>query len=66
MSWGVQPEPSDDAERRALLQALEQLLAEEDATAPGGYASPWWRSGLDSLGRPSGEESWRDPRIVEP
>ena len=49
MAWSVHPEPSDETERRALLAALNQALADERNGAQAD-ASPWWRSGLDDLG----------------
>jgi hypothetical protein len=65
VTWSVQPEPTDEAERKALLEALELALAEEqDGSA---YGGPWWRSGLDDLGgSPAAQESWREPGVVEP
>ena len=48
MTWSIQPEPSDEAERLALLAALEQALAEEQAGANGRVTS-WWRSGFDDF-----------------
>jgi hypothetical protein len=65
VTWSVQPEPSDEGERRALLAALEQALAEDQDGSP--YSRPWWRSGLDDLGgRPTAEEPWGEPGVVEP
>ena len=66
MTWNVQPEPADENERRALLVALEQGLA-EDEVAGEGYASAWWRAGLEDLGgSPRAEQPWSDPGVVEP
>lgn len=66
MTWSVDPEPSDETERRALLVALDQTLADEQNGARA--VSAWWRSGLDDLGLggPAAEQSWREPGIVEP
>jgi hypothetical protein len=49
VTWSVHPEPSDETERRALLAALGQALAEEQNGAQAN-ASPWWRAGLEDLG----------------
>jgi hypothetical protein len=66
VTWSVHPEPSDQTERRALLAALGQALAEEQNGAQAN-ASPWWRAGLEDLGgRPAAEQSWREPGVVEP
>jgi hypothetical protein len=68
VTWSVQPEPGDEAERKALLSALEQVLAEDDR-GPAGYASPWWRSGLEDLRlgwSPAAEQPGREPGVVEP
>lgn len=66
MTWSVQPEPSDESERRALLAALEQALAEEEVGAQA-FAGAWWRAGLEDLGGgPRAEQPWRDPGVVEP
>jgi hypothetical protein len=43
MGWEVTPEPADDAERDALVQAADEAL---DGDRP----SFWWSSGLDDLG----------------
>jgi hypothetical protein len=65
VTWSVQPEPTNESERRALLLALEQALV-EDEVAGEGYASAWWRAGLDDLsGSPAAEQPWRDPGVVE-
>jgi hypothetical protein len=65
VTWSVQPEPADESERQALLAALEQAL-EEDEVAGEGYASAWWRAGLDDLGGgPAAQEPWGDPGVVE-
>jgi hypothetical protein len=66
MTWSVQPEPSDEAERRVLVAAVEQALAE----AGGGnvaYATPWWRAGLEDLlgGGSAAEQPGSEPRVVE-
>ena len=66
MTWSVQPEPTDESERRALLAALEQALAEEEVGAQAS-AGAWWRAGLEDLGGgPRAEQPWRDPGVVEP
>jgi hypothetical protein len=66
VTWNVQPEPTDENERRALLVALEQALV-EDEVAGEGYASAWWRAGLEDLGGGARtEQPWRDPGVVEP
>jgi hypothetical protein len=69
--WSVQPEPSDEVERDALIAALERALAEEE-TAATGQPSAWWRSGFDDLGgfglgwSPAAEKPRGEPRVVEP
>lgn len=66
MTWNVQPEPADENERRALLVALEQALAEDEAAGEG-YAGAWWRAGLEDLGGgPRAEQPWSDPGVIEP
>jgi hypothetical protein len=66
VTWSVQPEPDDEAQRDALIAALERALAEEEAAASG-VDSAWWRSGLDTLGgSPASEKPWGEPRVVEP
>jgi hypothetical protein len=67
VSWTVQPEPPDEAERAALLRALEEALG-EDGAGPAGYSSRWWRAGLADveLGGSAPEEPGREPRVVEP
>ncbi|HEX7254591.1 MAG TPA: hypothetical protein VF236_01560 [Gaiellaceae bacterium] len=65
MSWSVQPEPADEAERAALIAALERALAEEQAAASG-QVSAWWLSGFDDLGADSAAEPRGEPRVVEP
>ena len=68
MTWNVQPEPGDEAERQALLSALKAALV-EDERGGAGYASPWWRSGLEDLGlggSPAPEQPGREPGVVEP
>jgi hypothetical protein len=71
VTWSVHPEPSDETERRALLAALSQALAEEQDGAQAN-ASPWWRAGLEDLDLgglswgPAAEQSWREPGVVEP
>ena len=60
MDWQVTPEPRDDAEREALLQAAEEAV---DGDRP----SVWWSSGLEDLGwGPAPEEAWRQSGAVEP
>ena len=60
MDWQVTPEPRDDAEREALLQAAEEAV---DGDRP----SVWWSSGLEDLGGGSAaEEAWRHSGVVEP
>lgn len=60
MDWLVTPEPSDDNERRALVQAAEEA---EDGDPP----SAWWRSGLEELGGgPAPQQTWRQAGVVEP
>ena len=66
MTWNVQPEPTDETERRALLAALEEALSAmpERETGPG---TRWWRSGFDELGGgPAPQQAWSQPRVVEP
>jgi hypothetical protein len=62
VEWEVSPEPRDDGERAALLQAAERTFARE-------ADSRWWRSGFDDLdglgGGPAAEQSWRDPGVIE-
>ena len=68
MTWSVQPEPGDEAEREALLSALERVLAEEERDSTGS-ASPWWRSGLEDLGlsgSSASQQAGREPGVVEP
>ena len=66
MTWSVQPEPSDETERQALLDALDRALAEDENGARG-FLSAWWRSGLEELGGgPAAEQPWREPGVVEP
>jgi hypothetical protein len=65
VTWSIQPEPSDETERRALLAAAERALADEQGSPA--YAAGWWRAGFDDLGRgPAAEQSWREPGVVEP
>ncbi|HEY6585098.1 MAG TPA: hypothetical protein VIZ29_09645 [Gaiellaceae bacterium] len=45
MDWQVTPEPADEAEREALVQAADEAL-DGDGDRP----SAWWSSGLDDLG----------------
>lgn len=60
VSWEIQPEPADAAEREALLTAAEQALAAEGE-------SVWWRSGLDDLGGgPATKQAWSGAGVVEP
>jgi hypothetical protein len=47
VTWRVNPEPSDETEKRALLAALDQALDEENGADP--RASAWWRAGFDDL-----------------
>jgi hypothetical protein len=57
----IKPEPSD-AERRAILRALQ-----EPRTVPVAYESRWRAASLDDLRDGSlAEESGSDARIVEP
>lgn len=66
MSWSVQPEPTDELERRALLAALERALAEEEVGAQA-YTGAWWRAGFEELGGgPAAQQTWREPGVVEP
>ena len=71
MTWSVQPEPSDETERRALLAALDQALTEEQGGAEA-HATRWWRSGFEDFGvgglggGPAAEQLWREPGVVEP
>jgi hypothetical protein len=66
MSWSVQPEPTDETERRALLEALRRALVEE-AGGASAYATPWWRSGFEDLrGGAASEQPWGESRVVEP
>jgi hypothetical protein len=66
VTWSVHPEPRDEAEREALLAALDQALAEEQSGA-NGHATAWWRAGFDDLsGGPTAEQAWREPGVVEP
>jgi hypothetical protein len=62
VEWDVSPEPRDDAERAALLQAAELAFAMD-------AESRWWRSGFDDLdglgGGPAAEQPWSDPSVVE-
>src|SRR3712207_2101028 len=44
MTWSVHPEPTDEVERAALLDAVERALP-ADAASPLGR-SRWWRAGL--------------------
>lgn len=60
MSWEIQPEPADAAERDALLSAAEEALAGEDESA-------WWRSGFEDLGGSSApQQAWSGPGVIEP
>jgi hypothetical protein len=66
VTWSVRPEPADEAERDALIAALERALAEEERAA-GGQPSAWWRSGFDDLGGgPAAKKPWGEPRVIEP
>lgn len=78
MTWSLQPEPTDEAERRVLLATAEQALAEAGSGSVA-YATPWWRAGLDDLsggfggdsvepalgGGSVAEQPRREPRVVE-
>jgi hypothetical protein len=46
VTWSVHPDPGGGTERKALVAAVEQALAEEQGDAPA-YAGRWWRAGLD-------------------
>ena len=60
MGWEVTPEPADDAERGALVQAADEAL---DGDRP----SSWWSSGFDDLGgSPAPQQAWGDSGVVEP
>jgi hypothetical protein len=60
MDWQVTPEPADEAEREALVQAADEAL-------DGGQRSAWWSSGLDDLGGgPAPQQAWRQSGVVEP
>ena len=60
MSWEIQPEPADAAERDALLSAAEEALAGKDESA-------WWRSGFEDLGGSSApQQAWSGPGVIEP
>ena len=62
MDWQVTPEPADEAEREALVQAADEAL-DGDGDRP----SAWWSSGLDDLGgSPAPQQAWREARVVEP
>ncbi len=63
MSWTIRPEPTDEHERQALLEALEQALGDDRGPA---YAARWWRSGFDELRGGAPEEPWSQPCVVEP
>ena len=45
MNYQITPEPTPE-QRKALMQALERLLAGEDLRAPAPYRSPWRLEGL--------------------
>lgn len=68
MTWAVQPEPADEAERSALLRALEEALGQDAAGAtPSPNSSRWWRSGLADLSRGAApQELGREPGVIEP
>lgn len=67
MSWVVQPEPTDGAERSALLRALEEALGDDGAARAPEYESRWWRAGLADLGGGLAPEELRsEPGVVEP
>jgi hypothetical protein len=60
VGWEVRPEPIDPDERAALLEAAEQLLADE-------HESAWWRSGFDDLGGgPAPKQAWSGSGVIEP
>jgi hypothetical protein len=62
MDWQVTPEPADEAEREALVQAADEAL-----DGNGDRPSAWWSSGLDDLGGgPAPQQAWREARVVEP
>lgn len=59
VSWEIQPEPVDSAERDALLLAAQRALADE-------VESAWWRSGFEDLGGgPAPEQAWSGAGVVE-
>jgi hypothetical protein len=61
VSWEVQPPLGEGEVQAALLEAVEQVLGEEE------MGSVWWRSGLEDLGGgPAPKQAWRDTGIVEP
>jgi hypothetical protein len=61
VSWEVQPPLGEGEVQAALLEAVEQVLGEEE------MGSVWWRSGLEDLGGgPAPKQAWRDAGIVEP
>ena len=65
MTWSVQPEPTDETERQALMAALEQALS-DGTNAATVSATRWWRSGFDELGGgPAPEQAWRESGVVE-
>jgi hypothetical protein len=60
MDWEVTPEPADQAEREALVQAADEAL-------DGARRSLWWSSGLEDLGGgPAPQQPWSHPGVVEP
>jgi hypothetical protein len=61
VSWEVQPPLGEGEVQAALLEAVEQVLGEEE------MGSVWWRAGLEDLGGgPAPKQAWRDTGIVEP
>ena len=65
MTWSVEPEPTDEAELQVLIAAVEHALAEAVGGDPG-YATPWWRAGLEDLRRgPVAEQPGSEPRVIE-
>jgi hypothetical protein len=60
VTWEISPEPRDDDERTALLQAADRALGDAEA-------SVWWRSGLEDLGGgATAEQAWSGAGAVEP
>ena len=64
MTWSIQPDPREENERAALVDAAERALA-DGADSPLA-ASRWWRDGLEAgLGGAAAEEPRRDAGVVE-